>query len=137
MICDEQRKSDCWKPNLPVSACFRMVACVCSVRKHSQGKSKRAVRVGMTSSLSEKRRTDAESDTPASAARGLHLRSTATQFLREERLLWFRRAMHQGLLTKAPTLSSVPDKERYSTASVLPRRGLPAGNPATQLERNL
>jgi hypothetical protein len=71
----------------------------------------------------------------------LHLASTAILSSSpgrrlKGRQLWLHRPMHQGPLTKGPSFSSLPEEERCSTASVLPRRGLLAWNPATQLSRN-
>src|SRR5207302_370875 len=77
-----------------------------------------------------------KSDTPWLEARGLHLRSTATRCLCEERPLWLHSATHRALLTRGPSLSSVPDKERCSTENIFPRHGVLAWNPAhVQLER--
>ena len=66
---------------------------------------------------------------------GLHLDSAATQHTEAGALLWLHCPMHRGQLTTAPSLPSMPDKERFRAMCVLPEHGLLAQNLATQLER--
>ena len=44
---------------------------------------------------------------------GLHLDSAATQHTEAGTLLWLHCPMHRGQVTSAPSLPSMPDKERY------------------------
>ena len=50
---------------------------------------------------------------PAEAGGLLHLGSTAAQCPEAGALLWFHSPMHQGQVTNAPSLPSMPDKERF------------------------
>ena len=75
---------------------------------------------------------------PRRSAGGLCLASTAALVPREECQLWLHRLTQRALLTRGPSLSGMPDKERYSsTTSVLLESWTRyAWNPATRLERN-
>ena len=68
---------------------------------------------------------------------GLHLDSTAPRSTEAGAPLWLHRPMHQGTLTKCPSLLSLPNKERWYRPRVFyPCMVFLQGTQATQLEKN-
>ena len=66
----------------------------------------------------------------------LHLDSTATQKTLVSQLLWLHSLMHQGTLTRCPSLPSMPGKELNSRPRTFyPGTAFLPGTSTVQLER--